>query len=262
MLNQQEVGRNKQDANLTLQSLDPSHIPKIMMPRPNPSSSRPIRLYTTHSSHLAKNQNIRAEISSFLEEEEEEEDPPLLVLPSDPQAPSANQLSFRPTQLQVPQPTEDLFLAAESEQPPAQQQTEVSVVLREQSHLFEQVFPDRMVNASILFDIQQATDSDKPFVRLNKQDQAQQAKDVDFELRDLQANLLEQNVKLDFERVADFVYQIQLPPKTGWNGTKEKKVKCKLAVSGMQLVVRAGGGYQSFLDFLHRKGVLNWLIIY
>jgi len=65
------------------------------------------------------------------------------------------------------------------------------------------------------------------------------------------------NISFNYKKMGDFQYELELPPTHGWNGVKEKTCKVKLAMTGNKLVVRKGGGYESFLEFLHKKGVLT-----
>ncbi len=41
------------------------------------------------------------------------------------------------------------------------------------------------------------------------------------------------------------------------NADESRVCRAKLALSGIDLVVRSGGGFCSFYEYLHRKGFLN-----
>ena len=65
----------------------------------------------------------------------------------------------------------------------------------------------------------------------------------------------EQNIKLPIAKVKDFVYELQFPNQ--YSNDKPVHRLVKLGLSGTTLMIRQGGGYTDFLEFLDRKGFLN-----
>jgi len=108
-------------------------------------------------------------------------------------------------------------------------------------------FPGRAINASSLVEMT-GGGVDKFRVRANNKKKA--AQDVDIELQDLLSQLEEQNIEIPITKLADFSYELVMPE-------GKKNVRLLFKLSGTLLMVRSGGGYCSFLEFLERKGFLN-----
>lgn len=58
------------------------------------------------------------------------------------------------------------------------------------------------------------------------------------------------------QRIDNFMYQIQIPNVKQYQGEKFCTMKIKLSLSGGQLMVKTGGGFKLFLQWLGEKRVI------
>lgn len=69
---------------------------------------------------------------------------------------------------------------------------------------------------------------------------------------------MESNIELKIRKQKDLIYEIQVPfnSQTSVEYPHYLTKVIKLGLSGGQLVVKVGGGYFEFLEYLDRKGIL------
>ena len=78
---------------------------------------------------------------------------------------------------------------------------------------------------------------------------------ISYRVEEMLSSLLEQNMRIPIKKIKDFVYEIQLQ---NFQQPDKPTVRIlKLGLSGSSLVVRQGGGYYDFLEYLDRKGFLS-----
>ena len=69
--------------------------------------------------------------------------------------------------------------------------------------------------------------------------------------------LEEQNIHLPLRKLEDYSYELEVLPNP-WSQEPPLKttMRLSLGLSGDQLIVRHGGGYYDFLEFLDKRGYL------
>ena len=70
---------------------------------------------------------------------------------------------------------------------------------------------------------------------------------------------MESNIELKIKKQKDLIFEIQVPINSQVSNEQCPQYLTKvikLGLSGGQLVVKVGGGYFEFLEYLDRKGVL------
>lgn len=69
---------------------------------------------------------------------------------------------------------------------------------------------------------------------------------------------MESNIELKIRKQKDLIYEIQVPINSQISAEYPQYLTkvIKLGLSGGQLVVKVGGGYFEFLEYLDRKGIL------
>eukprot|EP00350_Pseudokeronopsis_sp_OXSARD2_P000448 CAMPEP_0170562988 /NCGR_PEP_ID=MMETSP0211-20121228/63539_1 /TAXON_ID=311385 /ORGANISM="Pseudokeronopsis sp., Strain OXSARD2" /LENGTH=105 /DNA_ID=CAMNT_0010880595 /DNA_START=280 /DNA_END=594 /DNA_ORIENTATION=- len=104
-----------------------------------------------------------------------------------------------------------------------------------------------MIKAAAFVDMMNTSQLDQSYYRI-RNPKRKMAQDVDFAVKELVCQLQEANINLDISKIKDFIFEIKNYPDYE-NGREVNRV-INLRLSGNQLMIRTGGGYYDFLEFL------------
>lgn len=80
--------------------------------------------------------------------------------------------------------------------------------------------------------------------------------DVHMAVQSIIQDIRDQGTAIEIQRIDNFMYQIQIPNVKQYQGEKFCIMKIKLSLSGGQLMVKTGGGFKLFLQWLGEKRVI------
>ena len=145
--------------------------------------------------------------------------------------------------------------------------------------MIQKLFPDRAIKAQKFIDLISCNrNNDKQnFIRVYNPHE-KKVMDVEMAIKDLLNQLEEKNIRINITKASTvgvkdpFIYNLDLPeaktsglrartarnkfgaPFSHLPTDKNLSVKVKLSLSGGQLMVKQGGGFILFLEFLENKG--------
>eukprot|EP00347_Sterkiella_histriomuscorum_P001704 403371000 len=120
------------------------------------------------------------------------------------------------------------------------------------------LFPDRAIKATGFIDIFNTSkvegqrSNSKTIIRI-RNPQKRLVENVDFAVKDMQIKLEERNIPVKMIKIRDLVYEIVQSSQLNLDQPPKSK-QLKFGLSGSELVVRQGGGYVNFLEYIDRHG--------